>query len=105
MLAKVVKQQHAGRPTLEGTMLKPEMTEEGGTKGTSWMSKAAGQPKSGTRKVSNSREDSNIQKGHKQQQQALTTKTLATAAGALETSLTSTAEGRPAIVEMPKTVY
>jgi len=47
MLAKVVNQQHAGRPTTARTT--SEMT---GTIGTSWLSTAAGPPDS--RKVSHS---------------------------------------------------
>jgi hypothetical protein len=48
MLAKVVKQQHAG------TLLTSEMTAAAETIGTSWMSTAAGPPESDSRKVSNS---------------------------------------------------
>ncbi len=64
MLAKVVNlQKHAGRPTTAGTLLKSEMTAAAGTIGTSWMSSAVGPPDD-SRKVSNSRGDSNIQQGH-----------------------------------------
>jgi hypothetical protein len=37
MLAKVVKQQRAGRPITAGTVLTSEMTAAAGTMGTSWM--------------------------------------------------------------------
>jgi len=45
------------------------MTAAEGTIGTSWMSSAVGTPEQevGSRKVSNSREDSNIQQRHQQQ--------------------------------------
>jgi hypothetical protein len=56
------------------------------------MSTAAGPPESDSRKVSISREDSNIQQGHQQQQQQLSN------------IQTSTAEGRPATKEMPEIV-
>ncbi len=74
MLAKLMKQQNAGRLTT-GTLLTSEMTAAAGTiyLGTSWMSPAAGPQESDIRKVSNSREDSNIQ-------QQLEHITLATAA-------------------------
>jgi hypothetical protein len=63
------------------------------------MSTAAGPPESDSRKVSISREDSNIQQGHQQQNNYN-----------ISNIQTSTAEGRPAtkgmpeIVEMPTTV-
>jgi hypothetical protein len=41
------------------------MTAAAETIGTSWMLTAAGPPESDSRKVSNSREDSNIQQGHR----------------------------------------
>ncbi len=53
MFAKVVKQQHAGRPTTSWSLLTSEMTAEEGTIGT-WMSTEAGPPESDNRKVSNS---------------------------------------------------
>jgi hypothetical protein len=56
-----------------------EMTTEAETRGTLWMSTLAGPPELDSRKVSNSREDSNIQLGH-QQQQELKTWTFATSA-------------------------
>jgi hypothetical protein len=61
-------------------------------------------------KVNNSRKYSNIQQGHLQQQQELTTRISATAAETIGTSEPSTAEGRPATaggqenVAMPITV-
>jgi hypothetical protein len=75
MLAKLMKQQNAGRLTTAGTLLTSEMTAAAGTiyLGTSWMSTAAGPQESDSRKVSNCREDSNIQ-------QQLEHITLATAA-------------------------
>jgi hypothetical protein len=54
------------------------MTAAAETIGTSWMSPAAGPPESDSRKVSNSREDSNIHQGYQQQQQELHTTTSAT---------------------------
>jgi hypothetical protein len=65
---------------------------------------AAEPPESDSRKVSNIREDSDIQQGHQQQQQELTTRTLATAAETIGTSQTSTAEGRPATAKIPEIV-
>jgi hypothetical protein len=50
-------------PTTE-TLLKLEMTAAAEKIGTSWMSTAAEPQESANRKVSNSREDSNIQHGH-----------------------------------------
>jgi hypothetical protein len=67
------------------------------------MPTAAGAPESDRRRGTNSREDNIIQQGHQEQQQELTTRTLATAAETIATSQTSTAEGRPAIAEMPAT--
>jgi hypothetical protein len=52
LLAKVVKQQRAGRGTRAGTLLTSEMTAAAGTIGPST---AAGPPESGSRKVSNNR--------------------------------------------------
>jgi hypothetical protein len=68
------------------------------------MSTVSEPPESDDRKGRNStREDSNIQQGHQQQQQELTftTRTLATAADTIGTSWMSTAEGRPATEGMP----
>jgi hypothetical protein len=91
------------RPTLARALLKSELTAPG-TIGTSWMSTAAGPPELDIRTVSNIGEDSDIQQGYQQQQQQLTTRTLATAAETIGTSQTSTAEGRPAVAEMPEIV-
>ncbi len=75
------------------------------------MSTPAGPPKSDSRKVSNSREDSNIQQGHQQQQEELKTRTFATAARE-NRNITDVNSGRgrpatagmPEIIEMPTTV-
>jgi hypothetical protein len=86
------------------------MTAAAGTIGTSWMSTAAGPPELDSKKFSNSREDSNIQQGHLQQQQELTTRISATAAETIESSQLSTSERKPARAgvldktEMPTTV-
>ncbi len=53
MFAKVVKQQHGGRPSTAETALTAEMTVAAGTIGTSWMSTAVGLPESDSRKVGN----------------------------------------------------
>jgi hypothetical protein len=47
MLAKLVNQPYSGGLTAAGTLLTTEMTAATGTKGTSWMSTAAGPPESG----------------------------------------------------------
>jgi hypothetical protein len=62
------------------------MTATAGTIGTLWMSTASGLPESDSRKVRNIGKYSNIQQGHQQQQQELTTRTLATAAEMIGTS-------------------
>jgi hypothetical protein len=68
------------------------------------MSTAAGPPESDSRTVSNIREGSNIQQGH-QQQQELTTRTVASEPETIGTSQTSTiAEERPATGGMPEIV-
>jgi hypothetical protein len=64
------------------------MTAAAGKIATSWMSTAAGLPKSDSRKVSNIGEDNNFQQGHQQQQQDITIRTLATAAETIGTSQT-----------------
>jgi hypothetical protein len=64
------------------------MTAAAGTIATSWMSTAAGMPESDSRKVSNIGEGSNIQQAHQQQQQELTTRTVATAAETIGISQT-----------------
>jgi hypothetical protein len=50
------------------------------------------------------RKDNNIQQGHQQQQQELTTRKLTTAAETIGTSQMSTAEGRPATARKPEIV-
>jgi hypothetical protein len=81
------------RPTSAGTLLNSEMTASGTIE--KWMSTAAGPPESGSRKVSNIREDNNIMQGHQQQHQELTTRTLTTAAETKGTSQMSTQKGDP----------
>ncbi len=76
------------------------MAAAAGTLGKSWMKTGAGGlPESDSRKVSNRRDTSNFWQGCQQQQQELTTRTLATAgwtaAETIGTSKTLTTEGRP----------
>jgi hypothetical protein len=52
-------------------------------------------PESDSRKVSSSREDSNIQQGHQQQQQELATRTISIALETIGASQTSTAKQSP----------
>jgi hypothetical protein len=80
------------------------MTAEEGTIGTSWMSTESRPPESDNRKVRNSREDTNIQQEHQQQQQELTARTFATSTVTIGTSQMSTAEGSPATAGMPEIV-
>jgi hypothetical protein len=102
MLAKLMKQQNAGRLITAGTLLTLDMTAAAGTiyLGTSWMSTAAGPQESDSRKVSNSREDSNIQ----QQLEHFTLATAAKTIGGHRRQQQKEATEMPEIVEMPTAV-
>ncbi len=80
------------------------MTAVAGTIGTSWMSTAAGSTESDSRKVSNSREDSNIPQGHQQKQHELATTTLATSRRQQQKGDPQQKGCQKYVVEMPTTV-
>jgi hypothetical protein len=105
MFAKVVKQQHAGRPTTAWTLLTSKMTAEEGTIGTSWMSREAGLPESDNRRVSNSTaEKTAIFSRNTSSSSKNSPRTFATIAETIGTSQTSTAEGSPTTAGMPEIV-